>query len=92
MYICEYDQTLEEINKDYFNGVTENHGKYAGAVELLQEATLFAVGIRFSRSDRSKLSKMAQECTPEVTSRQMKFLTALLRDHGKLRCSKNRKI
>ena len=31
----------------------------------------------FSIDCNTNLHKMAQECTPEVTSRQMKFLTAL---------------
>ena len=31
----------------------------------------------FSIDYNTNLHKMAQECTPEVTSRQMKFLTAL---------------
>ena len=31
----------------------------------------------FSIDYNTNLPKMAQECTPEVTSRQMKFLTAL---------------
>ena len=31
----------------------------------------------FSIDYNTNLCKMAQECTPEVTSRQMKFLTAL---------------
>ena len=50
--------------------------------------TLLEYVVRVANNIRSKFSefsidcntnfhKMAQECTPEVTSRQMKFLTAL---------------
>ena len=50
--------------------------------------TLLEYAVRLANNIRSKFSeiaittiqiypKMAQECTPEVNSRQMKFLTAL---------------
>ena len=39
----------------------------------------------FSIDYNTNLSKMAQKCTPEVTSRQMKFLTAL-REKGHCLC------
>ena len=43
--------------------------------------TLLEYVVRVANNIRSKyntnLHKMAQECIPEVTSRQMKFLTAL---------------
>ena len=50
--------------------------------------TLLEYAVRLTNNIRSKFSeisittiqiypKMAQECTPEVNSRQMKFLTAL---------------
>ena len=47
--------------------------------------TLLEYAVRLANNIRSKFTittiqiypKMAQECTPEVNSRQMKFLTAL---------------
>ena len=40
----------------------------------------------FSIDYNTNLHKMAQECTPEVTSRQMKFLTALHERAIKIDC------
>ena len=89
VYIAIYSELQSNGVND--GGTTESrglHGWIGSASKFTMPFTLLEYVVRVANNILSKFSefsidyntnlcKMAQECTPEVTSRQMKFLTAL---------------